>query len=312
MKIAITTTSFATFDDAPLRLLKDNNLEYTINTKGRSLTEEESIELLQGCVAVAAGTEPLTRRLMDAVPTLRIISRCGSGIDTVDRVAAAEKGIIVCNTPDAPTIAVAELTLSYALNLMRSVSSMDRNMRNNVWKKRMGHLLQGKNVGIIGMGRIGKAVAQRFAAFGVQIAYYDPFVSQESIPHLTAMPLNELLPWANIISLHCTRPEQDKDLPQNTVDTFLLNAARLKTMRQGAWLINAARGGLVDEDALCTLLSSGHLAGAAVDTFCFEPYTGPLQALENVILTPHIGSYAQEARVQMEVETVQNIINLLK
>lgn len=299
MKIAITTSSFAKFSDEPLRLLQARNIEYVLNATGRALTEDEAIEQLQGCVGVAAGTEPLTRRVMDALPALKVISRCGTGMDSVDSAAAAEKGIAVRNTPDGPTQAVAELTLGYALDLLRQVSRMDREVRAGVWKKRMGNLLDGKKVGIVGFGRIGRAVARLFTAFGAEVAFADPYAEDT---HAKKMELDALLSWANIITLHCPKPQNGE---------VLLDARRLGLLQAGAWIINAARGGLIDEVALHDLLASGRLAGAALDVFGKEPYDGPLTKLDNVILTPHIGSYAMEARIRMEVDTIKNLIEAL-
>lgn len=299
MKIAISTSSFAQYSEEPLRLLEAKGVAHVRNATGRALTEDEAVELLQGCAGVAAGTEPLTRRVMDALPELKVISRCGTGMDNVDGVAAREKGIVVRNTPDGPTLAVAELTLGLALDLLRRVSFMDRETRAGVWKKRMGNLLDGKKLGIVGFGRIGRAVGRLFTACGCEAAFADPFAEDAQS---RKMDLDALLAWADIITLHCPKPREDG---------HLLDARRLESMRKGAWLINAARGGLVDETALHGLLASGHLAGAALDVFAGEPYDGPLARLDNVVLTPHIGSYAVESRIRMEVDAVKNLLDAL-
>jgi D-3-phosphoglycerate dehydrogenase len=217
----------------------------------------------------------------------------------VDLEAAKERGIAVRNTPDAPTQAVAELTLACALDLLRGVTRMDRELRAGTWKKRTGFLLEGKRVGIVGFGRIGRATARLFAAFGAQVAFADPFTRDGSHRH---MELDALCAWAQIVSLHCPRPQGGQ---------ALMNAERLERMQPGSWLINTARGELVDEEALCRLLQSGHLAGAALDVFAREPYAGPLSGLDNVVLTPHIGSYAQESRIRQEVDTVKNLLAAL-
>lgn len=298
-RIAITTSSFAQFSDEPLRLLKEAGIEYVSNPFGRQLTEKEAIDLLSGCVGVAAGTEPLTARVMDALPHLKVISRCGAGMDNVDLKVATEKGIKVCNTPDGPTLAVAELTLAYALDLLRKITQMDREVRAGVWKKRMGNTLKGKKLGIIGFGRIGKAVASIFAPLGVEVAFNDPVVESNTYRKMT---VGELLPWVDILSLHSSKTGGE---------CSLFTTEQLLAMKQGGWFINASRGGLVDEEALYDLLRSGHLAGAAIDVFEREPYEGPLRELDNVILTPHIGSYAKESRIQMEIDTVINLIESL-
>ena len=299
MKIAITTGSFAQYSEEPLRLLAERGIEFVRNPHGRVLTEDEAIDLLRGCVAVAAGTEPLTARLMDALPSLRVISRCGVGMDNVDLAAAKARNITVRNTPDGPTRAVAELALACALDLSRQVSRMDRELRSGAWKKRMGNLLQGKKVGVIGYGRIGRATAELFSLLGCGVAFSDPFVERGA--H-AKMDLDALLAWADIVTLHCAKPKDGKPV---------LDAARLAKLHPGALVLNLARGGLVDEEALAAALESGKLAGAALDVFAKEPYTGPLAQLPQVLLTPHVGSYAKEARIGMEVDTVKNLLAAL-
>lgn len=300
MKVAVTTSSFARYSDEPLEHLRRSGFEYVLNETGRKLTEDEAVTLLQGCVGVAAGTEALTRRVMEACPNLRAISRCGTGMDSVDLCAAQERGIVVRNTPDGPTQAVAELTLALALDLLRGVTRMDREMRAGVWKKRMGFLLEGKKVGIVGFGRIGRAAARLFTAFGARIAFSDPAADDDAHQK---MEIDELCAWAQLVTLHCSKPKDGK---------AVISAERLALMPQGALLINAARGGLVDEQALAAHLASGRLAGAAVDTFDQEPYSGPLLQFENVILTPHIGSYGREARIRMEIDTIKNLLDALQ
>jgi D-3-phosphoglycerate dehydrogenase len=302
MKIAITTTSFAQYNDEPLRLLRERGIESILNPYGRVLTENEAVDLLRGCVAVAAGTEALTAGLMDALPELRVISRCGVGMDNVDMEAASRRGILVRNTPGAPTRAVVELTLGYALDLMRHISLMDRDIRNRVWKKRMGALLHGKKLGIIGFGRIGKAVAEAFSLMGCRVHFHDPFIDGDQ-GVFQRRELDSLLAWADIVTLHCSAPADGSKV---------LDAARIAVMKEGACLINAARGGLVDEDALAGALRSERLSGAALDVFTKEPYSGPLADLPNVILTPHIGAYAVETRVQMEIDTIRNLLEALE
>ncbi|MDY7001189.1 MAG: NAD(P)-dependent oxidoreductase [Thermodesulfobacteriota bacterium] len=227
------------------------------------------------------------------------MSRCGTGMDNVDLEFAKSRDILVVNTPFGPTRSVAELTLGLILDLLRQMSRMDRELRSGIWKKRMGRLLLGKKIGIVGMGRIGQAVTDMLVPLGTQIAYTDPNYEHTNFRR---MSLIDLLSWADIITLHCSKPKGEKPL---------LSETELSRMAFGSLLINAGRGGLVDEDALYKLLKSGHLSGAALDCFGREPYIGPLSTLENVILTPHIGSYAREGRVQMEMDAVKNLINAL-
>lgn len=299
MKIAITTSSFARYSEEPLDLLRQAGIDFVLNETGRALTEDETIQLLNGCTGVAAGTEPYTKKVLDALPELKVISRCGTGMDSVDLKYAATRQIAVCNTPDGPTAAVAELTLGFILALIRQVPLQDRDIRAGIWKKRMGNLLSGKKVGIIGFGRIGHAVAQRLEAFGVEIAYHDPYTEDKKYSRLG---LDSLMDWADIVTLHCAKPEHGG---------ALLDLGRLSLMRPGSFVINVARGGLIDEKALYGLLTAGHLGGAALDVYAKEPYDGPLKDMPNVILTPHIGSYAREARILMETDTIRNLLTAL-
>ena len=300
MKIVITTSSFATYDSSPLDELGKNQIDYTINPYGRKLTKDEVIDLAKDADGLVAGTEPLNEGVLQNLPELKVISRCGAGLDNVDLEKAKELNIKVFSTPYGPTLAVAELTLGLMLDLLRKITAMDRELRKGLWKKQMGNLLTGKKVGIWGFGRIGQKVAQVLTPLGVEIAYYDIRTVEGAIP---LMSKNELLLWADIITLHCSANADGK---------HAIGEAELKLMKDNAWLINASRGGLVNETALYSALQKGNLAGAALDGFENEPYTGPLCELDNVILTPHIGSYAKEGRIQMEMQAVRNLINGLQ
>lgn len=298
-KIAITTSSFAQYSEKPLRMLRKAGVEYVLNPFGRTLDSEEAIEIIKGCVGIAAGTEPINDRVIDASPDLRVISRCGTGMDNIDLEHAKRRGITIRNTPDGPTQAVAELTVALALNLLRNVSMMDREMKNGIWKKRMGSLISGKRIGVIGFGRIGKAVGSMFSRLGSIVGYYDPLVESKGFEK---MDLDDLLSWVDVLTLHCSR---------NAEGNYVIGLKEMKKMKKGAWLINASRGGVIDEDALYEMLKEKDFSGAALDVFEGEPYRGRLAAMPNVILTPHIGSYAMESRIQMEVDTIRNLLEEL-
>ena len=301
-KVFISTTSFAKDDIRPLELLEKAGLEVYTNPYGRKLTEDEMIGFLSDKDFLIAGTELLTRRVLESARNLKVISRCGVGLDNVDLKAADEACIKVYNTPYGPTISVAELTIGLMLDLLRMVPNMDREIRAGVWKKRMGNLLKGKKVGIVGLGRIGQKVAEILMPFGVEISYYDVNAVKTSLDY-TFKPLNELLRWADIVTLHCFASEDSRPI---------IGKEELKNMKKDAWLINTSRGGLVDERSLYASLKEGYLSGAALDVFEKEPYDGPLSELDNIILTPHIGSYAKEARIKMEADAVENLLAGLK
>ena len=300
-RILITTSSFGQFNDGALEKLKGNDLEVIPNPYERKLTEIELSSLLkkEKPAGLIAGTEPITEKVLkDSAKYLRVVSRVGSGWDNVDHECARALGVKVYRTPDATTETVAELTLGLIINLLRKITQMDHELKAGSWEKRMGSLLQYKKIGVIGFGRIGRRLAALMAPFDVETGYHD-IIEIDAGTLGKLMSLESLLAWSDIVTLHVSAS------PNNSV---LLDEKRINLMRKGAWLINVSRGGMVDEDALYVALSSGHLSGAALDVFESEPYDGPLRYLNNVILTPHVGSYACEARVQMEMEAVDNLI----
>ena len=302
-KIAITTTSFVKFDEQPLLLLNDSGFDVVLNPYGRKLSGDEVVELAADAVGLIAGTEPLDRFVLEKLPKLKCISRCGVGMDNVDLETATQLNIKVFNTPFGPTLAVAELTVGLILDLLRKTTLMDREMRAGMWEKRMGNLLRGKRVGIIGFGRIGQKTGELLRAFGCEIGYYDKLrIRGLEDFRIKSMEMDELLRESDIVTVHVS----------GKYEKPLLGANELGLMKKGTWLVNVARGGVVDEEALLNALKNGRLAGAALDVFEKEPYNGPFKELDNVILTPHIGSYAKEARVEMEMQAAKNLIEGLK
>ncbi|TAN45294.1 MAG: hydroxyacid dehydrogenase [Nitrospirae bacterium] len=295
MKIAITTSSFGKYDTRPLDILGVKGYEIVLNPYKRTLSEGEVLEVCNGVVGIIAGTEPLRRDTLKALQELKVISRCGTGMDNVDVIAAENIGIKVYNTPDAPTLAVVELAVGMILSLLRNVREMDASVRNNRWEKVMGNLLNGKTAGIIGFGRIGRKLAEVLKYFGCIVVFHDISNAVES-GGFDRVDLKDLLSRSDIVSLHVSSK------------TLIMGEDEISRMKKGAWLINVSRGGVVDEGALYKSLKAGHLRGAALDVYEKEPYEGPLTGLENVVLTPHVGSYAVESRVEMEVQAVQNLL----
>lgn len=298
-KIAITTTSFGQFDKAPLELLSGRGFEIVLNPHGRKLAGGEVVDLCRDAIGIVAGTESLDEAVLEQLQILKVISRCGTGMDNVDLKAAERLGIKVLNTPDAPTLAVAELAVGLIISLMRRVCCMDAAVRRGEWKKMMGNQLSGKTVGIIGFGKIGKKTAELLALLGCKIIFYDVAVdaAQEDFERVG---LQGLLGRSDIVVLHVSSK------------TEIIGNDELKLMKQGAWIVNLSRGGVVGEDALYHALKEGYLSGAALDVFEQEPYTGPLKDLDNIILTPHIGSYARESRIAMELQAVENLLKGLE
>ncbi len=294
-KIVITTTSFGEYDNSYIETCKKCGFDLLINPHKRTIKPSELVELAKNAVGLIAGTEAITEEVLLKLPQLKVISRCGAGVDNIDLKAAERLAIKVLNTPDAPTLAVAELTMGLILSILRKITQADEALKNGKWEKRMGNLLSGKKVGIIGLGRIGRKLAELLIPFGCEIAYSDPFVVS-GVLKFNRLPKEELLKWADIVSLHVSTNEK------------VLSDKELRLTKRGSWIINTSRGKAVDEAALYELLKNGHLAGAALDVFEQEPYDGQLKSLDNVILTPHIGSYAKEARIKMEMEAMNNLL----
>ena len=302
-RILITTSSFGKDDVSPLTLLQTAEYDIVINPYGRKLTEDEVLDLLLEIkpVGMIAGLEPITARVLQRTEGLKVISRCGVGMENVDLDTATRLGITVTNTPDAPTQAVAELTIGLILNLLRRISSLDRELRKGGFRKESGSLLRDKKVGIIGLGRIGKRVAEMLLALGAKVAGTD--IRPDSVwlqeKQVSLVSLEELLKESEILCLHVSYTAGGE---------YLIGKKEMEAMRKGAYLVNTSRGEVIDHDALYSMLTSGHLAGAALDVFDHEPYDGPLTQLDSTVLTPHIGSYAREARVEMEIQAAENLI----
>jgi D-3-phosphoglycerate dehydrogenase / 2-oxoglutarate reductase len=303
-KILTSPSSFGQISKQPFDIIKQNGYENINNPFGRKLTEEEVIELAKDCIGIVAGVEPLTKHVMNALPNLKCISRVGVGMDSVDLDYAKQKGIVVVNTPDGPTRSVAEMSIAMTFSLLRKIPQADANIKKGIWKKETGNLLFGKTIGIVGLGRIGKMLAEMYSKLGNTVIGFDLFPDKDWAINnsIAIMELDELMQKADIISLH-TPPKKDQ--------TAIIGKDQLSKMKSSAFIINAARGGVVDESALYDLLSNKKIAGAAIDVFSQEPYNGPFTSLTNVVLTPHLGSYASEGKLQMEIDAVNNLINCL-
>lgn len=240
---------------------------------------------------------------------LRVIGRAGAGVDTIDVDAATARGIAVMNAPDGNTLAAAEHAISLLFALARHIPRADAGMRGGDWPKAglTGFELEGKKLGVIGLGRIGATVARKASGIGMEVAAYDPFLppaaaAKGSVP---LMDLEDLLAWADIVTLH---------VPRTKETTNLLDATRLRAMKRGAYLINAARGGLVDEGALLGVLDEGHLAGAALDTFATEPLPkdSPLRSHPRLVLTPHLGASTGEAQQAVSTILARQILDFVQ
>lgn len=300
MKVFISTSSFGVLDTAPLDRLASAGIVVSLNPHGRALTEDEILGFLAGIDGLVAGTEPLTAKVFAERPGLKVVSRVGTGLDSVDLGAAEARGVRVYNTPEAPASAVAEFTVGVLLALLRRIALSDRRMHAGEWRKEMGASLCGRRVLVVGYGRIGRRVAGALSYLGAEVTAYDPHLAEDpDYDACSAADLDEALSSADVLALH---------LSYSPACHHLIDARRMDLMPPGAVIVNTSRGGLVDEDALGERLADGRLGGAALDVFEREPYAGPLAEFDNVVLTPHIGGYAAECRVAMEREAVENLL----
>lgn len=303
--IFVATTSFGKFGEDPLGVFRKLGITVIENPLHRSLSPNEIPSLLSGCVGVIAGTESYSRAVLSQLPGLKVISRCGAGVDSIDLEAAKEFNVSVLNTPLGPTEAVAELTLGMILNAVRSIHSSTMSIRAGRWEKQMGFLMRERVVGIVGVGRVGKRLAHLLNSLGSRVIGFDKNMDFAWCQALSVSPvsLDQLLAESDIVCLH---------LPFDKTLYHVFGEMEFHKMKKGSFLVNTSRGGLVDEEALARVIKEGHLAGAALDVFEREPYTGPLVSMPEVILTPHIGSYARAGRIAMEKEAAQNLYGELQ
>jgi D-3-phosphoglycerate dehydrogenase len=273
------------------------------NTSSRRLTEGELIPALRDAEGVIAGTEPFTRRVLGSSPVLRAISRVGSGTDSIDHEAASERKIAILATREAPVRAVAEHTVALMLASLKQIPFLDRAIREGKEAVVPGRMLQGKAVGIIGLGRIGHQVARFLETFGCRILYYDILPAKNpGAAWERKETLRQVLEESDILSLHATPPVSGKPI---------LDEEAFHSIKRGVIIINTSRGSLIDEDALLRAIRNGTVAGAGLDVFRTEPYRGQLLTCPQVIATPHVASNTWESREAMEYEAAENLLEAL-
>ena len=275
----------------------------------KGLSEAELLDRVGDIDAwVVRGATKVTRRLIEAAPKLRWVARAGAGIDNIDAATARERGIGGLNVPGANAVAVAELVFGLLLGLFRQIPAADGSLKRGEWDKARfkGRELRGKTLGIVGLGQIGRAVAQRAMAFQMTCVGHDPFLDDETVRDLDVEPLSlaDLLPRAQILTLH---------VPFSPQTRGMIGAREIERMPRGAVLVNAARGGLVDEVAVLAALEGGHLSGAVFDVFADEPPgASTLPRHANVVATPHIGAATVEAQEAVGEEIVRLLLGRLR
>ncbi|HZW05237.1 MAG TPA: phosphoglycerate dehydrogenase [Anaerolineaceae bacterium] len=306
-RLLVTPTSFGKNDSRLKTDLEALVGEVIYNPTGKPLRAAELAGLLPGIDGYIAGLDEINAAALAAADRLQVIARYGVGYDNVDLAAAQSKGILVTNTPGANSASVAELALGLMLSLARQIPEGDRAIHQGKWPRIAGASLEGKTVGIYGLGAIGKQLARRLAGFGCRVVACDPFVrpAEARALNVELLPTDEVVAAADFLSLH---------LPLLPDTRCMVNAEFLARMKPGAYLINTSRGEVIDEAALAEALQSGRLRGAALDAFITEPPEAghPLLALPNVIATPHLGAQTDGATNNMGWMAVKDCLAVLR
>jgi D-3-phosphoglycerate dehydrogenase len=306
-RVLVTPTSYGRNDPQLKTLLESSVHEVIYNPFDRPLRAAELMKLVKEIDGYIAGLDEIDESVIRTAPRLRVIARYGVGVDRVDLQAATRRKIAVTNTPGANAVAVSELTVAFMLALARQLCVINEITRRGGWPRAEGLGLFGKNIGLLGFGAVGKEVAARIRGFGCHLLAYDPLV-QTSLGRewgVEIIPLDELLSRSDFVSLH---------VPLSSATQGLVDRRFIGKMKPGAYLINTARGELVDETALAEAIRRGHLRGAALDCFRQEPpeIAHPLFSLPQVIVTAHIGAHTDEAMNRMGWMALEDCLAVLR
>ena len=298
----ISTIPFASTNTDPLKLLVKKEIDYEINSFGRKITENELANQIQDFEVLIAGTEPITKKVIDKAKKLKVISRVGVGIDNIDLEYAKSKGIIIKKSLNGPSVAVAEYTLGLILNALRHIHIASSQTKDGIWKKTMGRDLRACSVGVLGAGNIGTEVIRMLSGFSPKrIYFHDPYFNGE-IENATKLSMDEIISKSDILTFHL--PLTDETINLITIDEF-------KRMKKDSLIINTSRGGIINEEDLYTALKSKLISGAALDVFNEEPYLGQLNDFENCLISPHMAPMSVQARESMELDAIKQALEVL-
>lgn len=307
MRILVTPTSMqADSGSAALEELKKFSEDLVFNPAKKPMSEDELIEALQGCEGYVAGLDHITAKVFENCPDLKVISRYGVGYDRVDIEAAKKHGVIVTNTPGVNAEAVGELAFGLLLAVARKIPKLDQDTRAGGWMRSTGFECLGKTICILGLGAIGKVVARCAKGFGMKVCAYDPYINEAYCAEngIQVVSFEEGISMADVISLH---------LPLMESTRYIIDEKTIASMKDGAVLINASRGGLIDEKAAYDALKSGKLGGMGLDAFEEEPpKDSPLFEFDSVVVTPHTGAHTAEATYNMASLSVKNLIEVFE
>jgi len=305
-RVLVATRSFGSTSQKPWDVLIEAGCEAVKADMKGEINEDRLIDLLKDIDGAVVGVVPMTARVLEASPRLKVVSMHGVGVDHIDLQAAGRQGVVVANCPGANDQAVADLAIGLMIAVARQIPSADRALRQEQWGRYSGSELWNKTLGLIGYGRIGRGVAKRALGFDMNLIVCDPYILPDQIgfPGVQLTDLEEVIASADFLSLHAALTDETRGI---------IGEPQLRSMKPTAFLINTARGGLVDEAALYLALSQKWIAGAALDVFVNEPPLGsPLLGLENLVLTPHIGAHTQEAIERMGIMAAQNVVQTLQ
>jgi D-3-phosphoglycerate dehydrogenase len=305
-KVLIATRSFGSSSPKPMQMLKDAGVEIVWVDANSPTVQDDILGLVPEISAIIVGLVPITKEIIEKSSGLKIVTMYGVGVNHIDLEAAQKKGVIVTNCPGSNDQAVADLTMGLMLTVARNIPQIDRDIREGYWKKYLGGELWQKKLGLVGFGNIAKGVAHRAKGFDMQINAYDPYASVEAAKAhgVSLVSFNELIAESDFVSLHAPLTEETK---------CMFGSEQFKKMKPTSYLINTARGGLVDEQALYIALSSGEVAGAGLDVFVEEPLKdSKLVELKNVVLTAHTGTHTRESIERMGVMAVENVLRVLR
>jgi phosphoglycerate dehydrogenase-like enzyme len=294
-RVAVTPRSFRQTPGEHLDRLRAE-VDVSFPDVDRPLDEDEMVELVRGCAGLIVGVDPVSSLVLEAGP-LRVVVKYGSGMDNIDVPAAEELGVLVSSTPGANARSVAELTIGLLLSLARNIVVHDRSVRDGSWSRVTGIELADKRLGIVGYGAIGREVARIAQGLDMEVVAHDPLIDDADVP---LVPLTELYRTSDAVSLH---------VPLTTETRGMVGAEELAAMKPTAFLLNTARGGLVDEGALAEALRTGRLGGAGLDGFAEEPLgDSPLRGLDNVVLSPHAGAATLDAVRRTATRAVDQLL----
>lgn len=305
--VLVTARAFGRFSQEPYEILDKAGCSFAANPwKGKKLAEPELITLVGDIDALVCGEDEVSANVIAAAPKLKVIAKFGVGVDKIDIEAASARGIAVCNTPGANSESVADMTFCLMLGAARQLPRTGAEVRQGLWQSIIGREVFQKTIGIVGLGRIGRAVARRAQGFSMQVLGFDEYPDPQWAEQagVTLVGLDELLHRADFISLH---------LPASPATRGFIGTAELARMKPTAFLINTARGDIVDEQALYLALRDGKLAGAGLDVFAQEPpgSDNPLLSLKNIVLAPHVAAHTEEAINKMGMMAAENVLAVL-